>query len=79
MVSPHDVLAYLKAQPFRPFRIHMVSGKSYDIRHPEVIRVTATTLVIFTYLSDDAEVFDRWETASLTLIETISYLDAAMA
>jgi hypothetical protein len=79
MVSPHDVLAYLKAQPFRPFRIHVVSGKTYDIRHPEVIRVTATTLVIFTYLSEDPEVFDRWETASLTLVETISYLDAAMA
>jgi hypothetical protein len=79
MISPHDVLAYLKAQPFRPFRIHMVSGKTYDIRHPEMVRVTPTTLVIFTFVSDDGDIFDRWETASLTLIETISYLDPAVA
>lgn len=79
MVSPHDVLGYLKAQPFRPFRIHMVSGKNYDIRHPEMIKVTPTVVVVFTFVSDSNEIFDRWETASLTLIETISYLDAALA
>ena len=77
MISPHDALAYLKAQPFRPFRIHMVSAKTYDIRHPEMVRVTPTTLVIFTFVSDDGDIFDRWETASLMLIERFSYLDTA--
>jgi hypothetical protein len=79
MITPHDVLGYLKAQPFRPFRIHMVSGKTYDIRHPEMVKVASTTLVIFTFVSDELDIFDRWETASLTLIETISYLDPAVA
>jgi hypothetical protein len=25
------------AEPFRPFRIKMASGQSFDIRHPEMI------------------------------------------
>jgi hypothetical protein len=79
MISPHDILAYLNAQPFRPFRIHMVSGKMYDIGHPELVRVTATALVIFTFLSNSQEIFDRWETVSLTLVERISHLDPAIA
>ena len=77
MISLHDALAYLKVQPFQPFRIQMVSGKTYDIRHPEMVCVTPTTLVIFTFVSDDGDIFDRWETASLMLIERFSYLDAA--
>ena len=57
----------------------MVSGKTYDIRHPEVVRVTPTVLVIFTVLNETEGIFDRWETASLTLIERISDLDMAAA
>jgi hypothetical protein len=79
MVSTHDILEYLKSQPFRPFRIHMVSGKVYDIRHPEMVKITPTTLVIFTFASDSLDVADRWETASLMLIERISHLDPAVA
>jgi len=31
-------LATCKAQPFRPFRIRMNSGRTFDIRHPEMVR-----------------------------------------
>ncbi len=30
---------YVTAEPFRPFRIKMASGQSFDIRHPEMILV----------------------------------------
>jgi hypothetical protein len=79
MIRPYEILDYLTARPFRPFRLNMVSGKTYDIRHPEMVKVGATTLVAFTYLSNDEESRDRWETVSLTLIETISYVDPAVA
>ena len=35
--------------------------------------------MVFTYLSDDPDVYDKWETASLVLIESISHLEAAVA
>jgi hypothetical protein len=79
MFRPHAILDYLRAAPFRPFCIHMVSGKTYDIRHPEMVKVTGTVLVIFTFLSQEEGIFDRWETASLALIERITYLDPVAA
>jgi hypothetical protein len=70
------IMTYIKTEPFRPFRIHMVSGKTFDIRHPEMIKAGKTYLLIFTYVSDHPDMVDHWETASLRLIENVSHLDA---
>ncbi len=29
----------LRRQPFTPFRIHVTTGQTYDIRHPELVWV----------------------------------------
>lgn len=76
MITSQLMLSYVKAQLFRPFRIHIVSGKTFDIRHPEMVKVGKTYLVVFTYVAEDPEIVDRWETVSLLLIENISHLDA---
>ena len=75
-MSSREVLGYVKAQPFQPFRILMNSGRKYEIRHPEMVRVGRDFLILFTFVTDDADVVDRWETASLPFVEAISYLDA---
>jgi hypothetical protein len=72
-MAPQEVLNYLKAEPFRPFRIRMASGRTYEIRHPEMVRVTLTALVIFSSASESPDIFDKWETASLGHIESISH------
>jgi hypothetical protein len=79
MISSRTLLEYVKAEPFRPFRIHMASGKTFDIRHPETIKVAKTSVLVFTYLGGEDEIPDHWETASLVLMESISYLDAPVA
>lgn len=76
MITTQDLLSYLKAKPFRPFRIHMASGETFDVRHPEMARVGRNSLILFTFVGDSPEVFDRWETVSLLLMERISHLDA---
>lgn len=76
MITARTLLDYVKAQPFRPFRIQMASGKSFDIRHPENIKVTKTGAIVFTLLGGETEVPDYWETVSLVLMETVSFLDA---
>jgi hypothetical protein len=78
-MSTRDVLNYVKAQPFRPFRIKLASGRDFDVRHPEMVRVGRNILVIFSFVSDDPDVFDKWETASLVLVESISHLEGAVA
>ena len=79
MMTSNQVLGYQKAEPFRPFRIHMVSGRTFDIRHPEIAKVGRSFLVLFTFVSDASGVMDRWETISLLLIESISYLEDSVA
>jgi hypothetical protein len=79
MIAPQELLNYLKAKPFRPFRIHMASGESFDIRHPEMAKVGKNFLIIFTFVSDSPDLLDRWETVSLMLMERISHLDPAVA
>jgi hypothetical protein len=67
---------YVGAEPFRPFRINMASGKVYEIRHPEMVHVGRTTVVIFTYMSDDSEeAKQREQEVSMLLIESIEPLD----
>jgi hypothetical protein len=78
-MMPQEVLNYVQAQPFRPFCIRMNSGRTYEIRHPEMVRVGRRDLLIFTFVSDSPGVYDRWENVSLLLIESLSPLDTAMA
>ena len=78
-MTPQEVLNYLQVQPFRPFRIRMNSGRTFDVRHPEMVRVGKRDLLIFTFVSDDANIYDRWENLALLLIESLSPLEAAIA
>ena len=75
-MTPQEVLNFVKAQPFRPFRIRMNSGRSFDVHHPEVVRVGRRDVLIFTFISDSPDVYDRRENVSLLLIESLSPLEA---
>lgn len=79
MITSQGMMSYLKAEPFRPFRIHMASGKTFDIRHPEMVRVGKTYIIIFTFVSDEPEIVDHWNTVSLMLIEHIAHLDVSVS
>jgi hypothetical protein len=80
MMTFRRIANYVGAEPFRPFRINMASGKTYDIRHPEMIAVGRTTVHVFMHLSDeDGEPRDREQELSIILIESIEPLDAAVA
>ena len=78
MVPSRDILNYLKAQPFEPFTLRLTSGRTYDIRHPEMIQLGRTTMTIFTLLSNEPEAGrDRQVEASLLLTESVEPLDTA--
>jgi hypothetical protein len=65
--------------PFGPFQIRMNSGRTFEIRHPEMVRVGKRDVMIFTFVSDSAEIYDKWENVSLVLIESLSPLDSSVA
>lgn len=38
-MRPEDLHAFLRHRPFRPFRITLTDGRSYEIHHPELMMV----------------------------------------
>jgi hypothetical protein len=78
MIAPQEFNSYLRAQPFRPFRVHMASGQTFDIRHPEMARVGRNFVILFTFVSDSPDLVDRFETVSLMLMERISQVDSTI-
>jgi hypothetical protein len=78
MMTLKRLVEYISAEPFRPFRINMVSGQTFDIRHPEMIAVGRTTVRVFTFWSEDEELSSqRQHELSILLIESIEPLEAA--
>jgi len=57
----------------------MASGRTFDIRHPEMVRVGTRDLIIFKFVSDTPDVYDDWDTIGLLLIESISHLEPSLA
>jgi hypothetical protein len=76
MMTPREVMTHVTAEPFRPFRIHTASGRTFDVRHPEVVQVGRTTLTLSIPLADIPEAQGLWHKLSLMLIESIEPLDA---
>ncbi len=62
-----DILYWLQAKPFRPFRITMTSGRTFDVPNPEMVRLMGTTLMLFTP-SDRDNVYEWVEMIGLVLI-----------
>ena len=43
----------LGQRPFRPFRLVMSSGQSYEVRHPEMALLTRTDVLVGIDIADD--------------------------
>jgi hypothetical protein len=76
MLRPEALLSYVRAQQFRPFRIVMNSGRAYEVRHPEMIRV-GRDFFNFYYASPPDDPADKWDTVSLVLIDHVEHIHQA--
>lgn len=45
-MRPEDILRFLRARPFEPFRIYMSDGSTFDIKHPELALVERSTVLV---------------------------------
>jgi hypothetical protein len=57
----------------------MASGRTFDIRHPEMVKVLKSYLLVFSSVGDTPEIPDEWESVSLMLTESISHLETDKA
>ena len=66
----------LAARPFKPFRVVMSSGQSYEVRHPEVAFVTKTDLLVGIDVEDDG-VPAEFKICSLLHVTAVEPLEPA--
>ncbi len=66
----------LHRQPFKPFRLVMSSGQTYDVRHPEMAWLTRTDLLVG--IDDPGDgVPSEFKICSLLHVTAIEPLNAA--
>jgi len=73
-MRPTDIVAHLRKQPFRPVRVYISDGSSYDVRHPEMMMVVRTAVVIG-LKSNGVDPYDRFaycDPVHITRIEPIN-------
>lgn len=78
MMTYRKVSEYVLAEPFRPFRLKMASGQTFDIRHPEMILVGKSSVKVYTKTKPDST-GEHWHDVSLMLMETIEPIDSTSA
>ena len=61
-MRPDDLLTWMRATPFRPFRIILNSGRSY--------------INIFSFAGEPVDPHEKMEMVSLLLVERIEALEA---
>lgn len=45
-MTPHEIKAQLRTQPFQGLRIYISDGESYDVTHPDMVLVTSSIVQI---------------------------------
>jgi hypothetical protein len=75
MMTPRKLLVYMTTEPFRPFRLSMASGKTFEVRHPENIAISKSSARIYAPKDGDEEGPDFWHDISLMLIEFVEFLE----
>jgi len=56
-MRPDDMNEHLGRRPFQPFRIHLSSGVFFDVRQPEMVILTRSTMHIALPLEGDMQRF----------------------
>jgi hypothetical protein len=77
MIAPRTIIDFVTAEQFSLFRLHMASGTTFDVRHPEMIRVGRSSMTVHMPPDGDESQPARWREVSLMLLESIEPLNGA--
>ncbi len=73
-----DLRQFLRQKPFRPFRVTLTDGATYDIRHPELVALGRSSVFIgFPKPGDPEPVYDDYRVVSLLHVMQAQPVDTA--
>ena len=71
MLTADAILDFITAEPFRPFRMHLSSGRTFEVSHPEMVWVGRTMVTVASKLEGERCAVNPWHQVPLTLLESI--------
>jgi hypothetical protein len=74
-MTEEDLKSAVRLQPFEPFRLKLMTGETFDIRHPELILVGRRAAVIG--LTDDPSSLSFDRTYKVDLFHVVGIEDLA--
>ncbi|QDT37294.1 hypothetical protein [Stratiformator vulcanicus] len=78
-MSYEEFFEYVDAEPFHPFRIRMVSGRTFEVRHPENVRVSERSIYVFLHSEQDERLVEKMVMLGTSLIESIEHIDSPVS
>ncbi len=73
-----DLRQFLRQEPFRPIRLTLTDGRTYDVRHPELVILGRSSVIIGFPEADDPEpVYDDFVVVSLLHVMQAQPVDGA--
>jgi hypothetical protein len=64
-MRPEDIRDFLQRKPFQPLRVTLTDGRTYEVRHPEMMMVGRSSVAIgLPAPNDPSPVFNRLVTVS---------------
>lgn len=76
-MTPNTFRELLSAKPFKPFRLVMSSGQSYEVRHPEMALLTKSDLLVG--INVDQGVPAEFKICSLLHVATVEPIEGQAA
>ncbi len=76
MITPRTMVEFAFAESFQPFRLHLASGRTFDVRHPEMIALGRSTMTVYALPEADESGVERWQRVSYMLLESVEPLEA---
>ncbi len=76
MITPRTILEYITAEPFQPFRLHMAGNRTFEVPHPEMIKVGKSSVTLYS-IEDESSIGQRRQEVSLMLLESIEPIEPA--
>jgi len=72
-----ELLQMLRNKPFVPFRIHLVDGTVYEIRHPELVLLGVSSAIIAFPHPERPGLYQSWEVVDLRHIGRLERIETA--
>ena len=77
-MAPEELLAVLRERPFRPFRVALTDGRSFEVHHPEMVLPGRRTAVIGVPAPGESEpLYDDRITVDLLHVASLEPLRSA--